>query len=69
MRLGAKIKASREKIGLSQLSLSRSCLVSRAHIAKIESEGYLPSISILVKIFAILNMEKEYKAINLILKG
>lgn len=54
--LGQKIEARRRHFKVTQQELATRCGVSRAHIAKIETDGDLPSISLLKTIMIELAM-------------
>lgn len=58
-RLGEKIRAHRDKAGLSQLKLALSAHISRTQISRLENGEINTSVITLLRIAKSLNLDKE----------
>jgi transcriptional regulator with XRE-family HTH domain len=56
-RLGARIRALREEVGLTQESVAWACEIPKPHLSRIESGKGLPSIPILFALAKHLKVE------------
>ncbi len=66
---GDLIKNKRKKLRITQQELAIRASVSRANIAKIETNKYLPSILLCRRLFLVLGMNKFYTITMSILDG
>ncbi|MFZ5898000.1 MAG: helix-turn-helix transcriptional regulator [Bacillota bacterium] len=55
--LGCRIRATRERIGLTQLMLARKVGVDRSHISKIEAGETAGSVQLITRIAAVLGVK------------
>lgn len=61
LSLNLHLKKIRESKGVTQLELATQVGTKQPAIARMEREGYLPSLRVLVKILAFLDCELELK--------
>jgi len=57
--LGRKLKAARDRAGLTQEELARKAHIGRVYLARLESGRYDPRVSIIVKLAKCLGVSTD----------